>query len=81
MKVYIEKNNVQVELIRLRKNSDFIDFTNFEVGIGPMLSQPMCSLLSATSRHYTVMRRRVRRTVRGMTISIRNVGPSANSVL
>ena len=26
MKVYIEKNNVQVELIRFRKNSDFIDF-------------------------------------------------------
>ena len=81
MKVYIEKNNVQVELIRLRKNSDFIDFTNFEVGIGPILSRPMCSLLSATSRHYTVPRRRVRRTFRGMTILIRNVGPSANSVL
>ena len=33
MKVYIEKNNVQVELIRFRKNSDSIDFTNFEVGL------------------------------------------------
>ena len=31
MKVYIEKNKVglQGELIRFRKNSDFIDFTNF----------------------------------------------------
>ena len=53
--VYIEKNNVQVELIRFRKkNSDFIDFTNFEVGIGPILSRPMCSLLSATSHHCSV---------------------------
>ena len=53
MKVYIEKNIVLVELIRFRKNSDFIDFTNFEVGIEPILS--MFSLLSATSRHYSVL--------------------------
>ena len=33
MKVCIEKNNIQVELIRFRKNSDFIDVVNFEVGI------------------------------------------------
>ena len=33
MKVYIEKNNIQVELIRFSKNSDFIDFKNFEVGL------------------------------------------------
>ena len=25
MKVYIKRNNIQVELIRFRKNSDFID--------------------------------------------------------
>ena len=48
-----EKNNIQVELIRFRKNSDFIDFTNFEVGIGPILPRPMCSLLSVMS-HLTV---------------------------
>ena len=29
MKLYIERNNVQVELIRLRKNNDFIDVGNF----------------------------------------------------
>ena len=35
MKVYlhIERNNVQVELIRFRKNIEFIDVGNFEVGI------------------------------------------------
>ena len=54
---YIVKNNVHVELIRFRKNSDFIDFTNFELGIGPILSGPLFSLLSATSRHYSVLRR------------------------
>ena len=30
-KVYIARNNIQVELIRFRKNSDFIDIGNFEV--------------------------------------------------
>ena len=64
-----------------KKNSDFIDFTNFEVGIRTILSPPMCSLLSATSRHYSVLRRCARRTFRGMTTSVRNVGPSANSAL
>ena len=33
MKVYIEMNNIQVELTRFRKNSDFIAVGNFEVGI------------------------------------------------
>ena len=33
MKVYIERNNVQVDLIRFRKNSDFIYIGNFEMGI------------------------------------------------
>ena len=34
MKVYIERNNVQVDLIRFSKtNIDFIDVGNFEVGI------------------------------------------------
>ena len=33
MKVYIEKNNIQVALIRFRKNRDFIDVGNIEVGI------------------------------------------------
>ena len=50
MKVYIKRNNIQVELIRFRKNSDFIAF---EVGI-IILSQPTCPLLSATSRHCSV---------------------------
>ena len=30
MNVYIERNDIQVEFIRFRKNSDFIDFENFE---------------------------------------------------
>ena len=33
MKVYMEGGNMQLELIRFRKNSDFIDFINFEVGL------------------------------------------------
>ena len=33
MKVYIERNNKHVELIRFRKNTDFIDIENFEMGI------------------------------------------------
>ena len=82
MKVYIEKNYVEMELIRFRKKkSDFIDFTNFEVGIGPILSQPMCSLLSVMSRQYSVLKRRACRTFRNMTTSAQNVGPSANSAL
>ena len=31
MKVYIERNNMQVELKRFRKHIDFIDVGNFEV--------------------------------------------------
>ena len=43
MKVYMEGKNMQLELIYDSvKNSDFIEFTNFEVG--PILSGPMCSL-------------------------------------
>ena len=33
MKVYIERKNMQLELIRFRKKYDFIDVGNFEVGI------------------------------------------------
>ena len=57
-----------------------VEFTNFEVGIGPILSEPMCSLLSATS-HCSVLRRRARRTFRDMITLVRDVGPSANSAL
>ena len=39
MKVYIERNNIQVELIQFRKNSDFIAVGSFEVG---NLSRPTC---------------------------------------
>ena len=53
MKVYIEKWK-EYDSIKYR---DFIDFTNFEVGIRPILSEPMCSLLSVTS-HCSVLRRR-----------------------
>ena len=33
LNVYIERNNIQVELKRFRNNSDFISVGNFEVGI------------------------------------------------
>ena len=33
MKMYIERNNTHVELIRFRKNSDFIAVGKFEVEI------------------------------------------------
>ena len=33
MKVYIERNNIQMELIRLPNNTEFIAVGNFEVGI------------------------------------------------
>ena len=39
-KVYIARNNIHVELIRFRKNSDFIDIGNFEVG--PIVSRLPC---------------------------------------
>ena len=32
MKVYIERNNMQVQLMPFRKNINFIDVGNFEVG-------------------------------------------------
>ena len=56
-KVYIARNNIHVELIRFRKNSDFIDIGNFEVGIRPssfatvVFTTKLGSLLSATNRH------------------------------
>ena len=49
-KEYIERNNVQVELIRFRKNSDFIGL--LKRWSGNILSRPTCSLLSVTSRHW-----------------------------
>ena len=42
-KVYIARNNIHVELIRFRKNSDFIDIGKFEVG--PIVSWLPCLLL------------------------------------
>ena len=42
-KVNIARNNIHVELIRFRKNSDFIDIGNFEVG--PIVSRLPCLLL------------------------------------
>ena len=40
MKLYIESNNIQVELIRFRKNIDFIQVYFFE----PMMSTRLASL-------------------------------------
>ena len=64
MKVYIEMNIIQVEIIRLRKNSEFIAFGNFEVEI-IILSRPTCSLLSVPTVLF-----RGRRTFRHMTTSV-----------
>ena len=38
-------------------------------------------IVSATSRHYSILRRLALLTFRGMTTSGRNAGPSANSAL
>ena len=38
-------------------------------------------IVSATSRHYSVIRHLARRTFRCVTTSVRNVGPSPNSAL
>ena len=51
---------VYVELIRFRKNSDFIDIGNFEVGIRPYsfataVFMKLGSMLSGTSRHCSVL--------------------------
>ena len=59
-KVYIARNNIHVELIRFRKNSDFIDIGNFEVGIRPysfatVVFTKLGSMLSGTSRHCSVL--------------------------
>ena len=48
MKVYIERKNMQVKLIPFRKNIDFIDFGNLEVG---NVFMKLHSLLSVTCRH------------------------------
>ncbi len=49
-----------VELIRFRKNSDFIDIGNFEVGIMPdsfatAVFTKLVSMLSRMSRHWSVL--------------------------
>ena len=58
MKLYIERNNIQVELIRFRKkNRDFIDVRNFAVGIYTLATDvftKLGSLLSVTSRYCSV---------------------------
>ena len=56
-KVYIARNNIHVELIRFRKNSNFIVIGNFEVG--PIVSRLPCLLLCWW-----------RRTFRDMTTSV-----------
>ena len=73
-KVYIARNNIHMELIRFRKNSDFIDIGKFEVG--PIVSRLPCLLLCWW-----------RRTFRDMTTSVhyvqavRTESRSANSAL
>ena len=59
-KVYITRNNIRVELIRFRKNSDSIDIGNFEVG--SIVSRLPCLVLC-----------RWRRTFRDMTTSVHYV--------
>ena len=59
-KVYIARNNIHMELILFRKNSDFIDIGNFEVGIRPYSFvtaefTKLGSMLSGTSRHCSVL--------------------------
>ena len=70
MKVYIEKNNIQVELIRFVKNSDFIAIEYFEVGIyfpdrrAHCYPRPVATVLFRGRRVWT------RRTFRDITTSV-----------
>ena len=53
--VYIERSNMQVELIRIRKNIEFIDAGNFEAGtFATDVFMKLDSLLSVMSRHCSV---------------------------
>ena len=57
IKVYMERNNMQVELRRFRRiDIDFIDVGNFEVGIffTTDMFTKLGSLLSVTCRHCSV---------------------------
>ena len=72
MKVYIERNSIQVELIRFRKNSDFIiDFGNFEVGIYFGDRRSHCCTLRVVTDLFRG--HRARRTFRGMTTSVHTI--------
>ena len=44
MSVYMEGKNTQLKFYDSVKNSDFIEFTNVEVGLLVLLSGLMCSL-------------------------------------
>ena len=79
MKVYIEKNNVQVELIGFRKKMATL-LTLQTLKWAYTLATDVL-IASAMSRHYSVLRRLAHRTFWGMTTSVRNGGPSANSAL
>ena len=48
----MEGKNMQLEFDCV-KNSDFIDFTNFEVGLDTFVTDVL--IVSATSRHYSVL--------------------------
>ena len=78
MIVYMEGKNMQLELIRSVKNSDFIDFTNFEVG--PCFRDRCAHCIRDESPLFCSQAPGAPDDS-GMTTSVLNVGPSANSLL
>ena len=77
MKVYMEGKNMQLEF-NFVKNSDFIDFTNFEVGL---FFRDQCAHCIRDESPLFGSQAPGTPVASGMTTSVRNVGPSANSVL
>ena len=70
MKVYIERNNMQVELIRFRKKLATLltlETLKWEYGFANAVFTILGSLLSGTNRHCSVLGRR---TFRDMTTSV-----------
>ena len=75
MKVYMEGKNMQLDSV---KNSDFIEFTNFEVGL---CFRDRCAHCIRDEPPLFGYQAPGVPDVSGMNTSARNVGPSANSAL
>ena len=80
MKVYMEGKNMQLGINSIPlKNNDFIDFTNFEVGL--YFRDRCARILIRDESPLFGYQAPGAPDVSGMTTSVRNVGPRANSAL